>query len=50
MQLALLDQRFESGQVPPEDYNSTRQALKEKIMDLTRATESVTNPSSSDSS
>ena len=42
LQLALLDQRFESGQEPPEGYNSTRQALKDRIMELTRATESGT--------
>ena len=48
LQLALLDQRFESGQEPPEDYNSTRQALKERIMELTRATEFGTAPSSPD--
>ena len=48
LQLAVLDQRFESGQVPPEDYNSTRQALKERIMELTRATEFGMRPSPSD--
>ena len=47
LQLALLDQRFESGQEPHEDYNSTRQALKERILELTRATGSGAHRSSS---
>ena len=47
LQLALLDQRFESGQAPPEDYNSIRQALKERILELTRSTGSGAHRSSS---
>ena len=34
MELAALDQRFELGHVPPEEYNSTRQILKDRILEL----------------
>ena len=48
LEMALLDRRFELGQTPPEDYNATRQALKARIMDLSRTDQTGDSPTSHD--
>ena len=48
LEMALLDHRFELGQTPPEEYNATRQALKTRIMDLTRTDQTGEGPASHD--